>query len=218
LKGQAKIIIGLGNPGEKYKKTRHNIGFRIVERAAEKLSLAFTPDSFGLGLFAKGLLKRGDEEKTLYLLKPETYMNESGKAVFAWCRYYKIDPCDLLVVTDDVALPLGTIRMKPKGTSGGHKGLISIEQSLGTIWYPRLKIGVNAPQSRDELADYVLAPFLPEEEEKAEAMIEQAALLVIDWAHQDTYTVMASVNQAIKEAKSENKIEEKIHEEKKSSL
>lgn len=152
------LIVGLGNPGLKYEKTRHNVGFIITDSLAEKAGLKFKNESRFLGRFAQGVL--GD--KTIIILQPTTYMNLSGQSVQKICSFYKIDLQNVLIVTDDIALPLGQLRMRKSGSSGGHNGLISIEKSLGTSHYPRLKVGIG-DRTLGTLEDYVLGRFKDDE-------------------------------------------------------
>jgi len=167
-----KLICGLGNPGDKYDQTRHNIGFRILDELARQEGADFSEK--WNGQMAEISI---DGEKTL-LLKPNTFMNLSGQAVVKFAHYYKIEPEDILVVYDDVDLPLGEIRFRKSGGPGTHNGMKSIIQELGGQNFPRLRIGiesrgVTAPEQMG-LADFVLARFTKEEEEKLESLIDEA--------------------------------------------
>lgn len=148
------LIAGLGNPGREYQKNRHNVGFMFLNGFAERLGLSFGRVEMK-ALVAKGKL----DGTSLILAKPQTFMNLSGQAVGSLMRYYKIPLENLLVVYDDVDLPFGTLRLRPGGGSGGHNGMRSIIQTLGSQGYPRLRIGVNRPPGRMEAADYVLQDF-----------------------------------------------------------
>lgn len=153
------LIAGLGNPGSKYDNTRHNIGFEVLDELARKHHLTFVAD--------KHVLKaewRFNDSKIL-LIKPQTYMNLSGKAVSHWLNWYKIPITNLLVITDDIALPTGKIRIRAGGSSGGHNGLKDIESQSGTKEFPRLRFGVGNNYPAGRQADYVLSPF--SEDEKA---------------------------------------------------
>ncbi len=163
------LIVGLGNPGRGYTKTRHNIGFQVVEALAEKHGWSFRNVDAFHGLFAEGTL--GD--KKILVLKPQTYMNSSGEALQACSSYYKVPLTQILVVSDDIYLSFGRLRIKTSGGSGGHNGLKSIESHLGSQVYMRLKVGVSNRDSGD-LADYVLSPFLDEEKQKLPVLIEHA--------------------------------------------
>ncbi|MBA3948786.1 MAG: aminoacyl-tRNA hydrolase [Acidobacteria bacterium] len=166
-----KLIAGLGNPGAQYRGTRHNVGFEVVDLLASRHGAAFGAAKVD-GLTAKIRLPGAGEDALL--LKPLTYMNLSGEAVQGLAHYFKIDPADILIVADDVNLPLGRVRIRKTGTEGGHNGLRSVAQMLGTIEYPRLRIGVGGPRDR-ELADHVLSRFAPDEIPGIEAAIARAA-------------------------------------------
>ena len=148
------LISGLGNPGRDYRETRHNVGFMLLDRLAERLKISFTR------MESKALVAKGEfEGRKLILAKPQEYMNLSGRAVGALLRYYKIPPKNLMVAYDDVDLPLGTLRIRPGGGSAGQKGMASIIERLGTEDFPRLRIGIDRPPGRMEAADYVLQIF-----------------------------------------------------------
>ena len=164
------LIVGLGNPGRQYDATRHNVGFNVVDRLAERLGLAFE----GARADAVMARQRGPEARVM-LAKPLTYMNRSGWAVQELQHYYRIEPEALLVVADDVNLPLGKIRARPDGSDGGHNGLSSIIASLGTVGFARLRLGVGRGDERRDLANHVLARFEPDEFEAVEEMIARAA-------------------------------------------
>jgi peptidyl-tRNA hydrolase, PTH1 family len=152
------IIAGLGNIGEEYEGTRHNIGFEIVRRIARTLSADLRPGS-GPFLSAVGM-HRG--HKTI-LVMPTTYMNRSGRAISKALTYYGVSPAECLVCSDDINLPTGTIRMRKSGGAGGHNGLDDIIETLGTSDFPRLRFGVGNNFSRGRQADYVLSPFSGDE-------------------------------------------------------
>lgn len=147
------LIAGLGNIGAEYELTRHNIGFLILDRLADEKGVSFKMDKQA---FTAEVKHKG---RTLHLIKPTTYMNLSGKAVNYWMTQLKIPKENLLVVTDDIALPYGKIRLKPKGSAGGHNGLKNIEQVLGGQVYPRLRFGVGDAFPKGGQVDYVLSPF-----------------------------------------------------------
>ena len=186
-----KLIVGLGNPGREYARTRHNVGYRVLDVLAGKTDTAFRQRKFK-GQFAAAVLPpewagpRADDERLL-LVKPETYMNLSGETVVSFMGYYRVAPSDVLVVADDVNLPLETLRLRRSGTSGGHNGLADIERRLGGPGYARLRCGVSGRDAGSErrvgeLADYVLGRFAPEEEERMPAMLERAAEACLMWA------------------------------------
>ncbi len=164
------LIVGLGNPGKTYDDTRHNIGFRIVKALAEKHKIAFRPSLIRMkGSIGEGTIR----EREVRLLLPLTFMNESGLSVRKGIDFYKIPLDHLIVVADDVDLPLGTLRLRERGSSGGHKGLKSIEAHLGTQEYARLKVGVGGRENGD-LADYVLGKFTSEEQSALPEVIDRA--------------------------------------------
>ncbi|MGE4586739.1 MAG: aminoacyl-tRNA hydrolase [Mangrovibacterium sp.] len=151
------LITGLGNPGKEYENTRHNIGFRILDALAGASNIVFTDRRYGW------VAEYKYKARNFILLKPSTYMNLSGKAVSYWLRQEKIPLENLLVINDDLALPLGTLRLKPKGGNAGHNGLKNIQETLGTSQYARLRFGIgnNFPFGRQ--TDYVLGEWTPEE-------------------------------------------------------
>jgi len=162
-----QLIVGLGNPGPQYLLTRHNIGFLVLDAWADEDGFAFKNDGARFSLAVQ-------EPDGTRLVKPTTYMNESGKAVAAWLDWLKLTPSDLLVIVDDVALPLGTIRVRPSGSPGGHNGLKSIESALGTPDYARVRCGVGAVPPGWALEKWVLSRFRPEEEDAVGEMIGTA--------------------------------------------
>jgi PTH1 family peptidyl-tRNA hydrolase len=162
-----KAIVGLGNPGAKYRATRHNIGFAVVDELARRGGVTFESAP------VDALIARWRAQDTL-LGKPLTFMNASGEAVGGLIRYFKIDPADLLVVVDDVQLPLGRLRTRLQGSAGGHNGLKSIIEHLGQD-FKRLRVGVGRGDARRDLADHVLARFDAEEHAEVERMTARAA-------------------------------------------
>ncbi|MCX5770968.1 MAG: aminoacyl-tRNA hydrolase [Candidatus Hydrogenedentes bacterium] len=164
-----KLIAGLGNPGSRYRNTRHNAGFAAVERAAEKLNAGFAREKY------RALLAETEwNGERLMFMKPMTYMNLSGESIARAVRYNNLELGNLLVVLDDVNLELGRLRLRPAGTAGGHNGLKSIIDHLGTDEFPRLRIGIG--QSRGAvLRDHVLSTFAPDEKPAAENAVARAA-------------------------------------------
>lgn len=152
-----KLIVGLGNPGTEYERTRHNAGFLALDRVAHRHARGAVPRS----KHASVLLEASIAGERVILLKPLTYMNRSGTPVAELVNFYKLAPAaDLLVLVDDYALPLGSIRLRGEGSAGGHNGLADVERALGTQAYPRLRIGVDAPPATyDDPADWVLGRF-----------------------------------------------------------
>jgi PTH1 family peptidyl-tRNA hydrolase len=165
-----KAIVGLGNPGPKYNGTRHNIGFAVIDELARRVGIEFESAPVD-ALIARW--RRGEPDAVL-LAKPMTFMNESGYAVGALARYFRIDSADLLVVVDEVQLPLGRLRARTRGSAGGHNGLKSVIGHLGED-FARLRIGVGRGDSRRDLADHVLARFETGEIEEAARMTGRAA-------------------------------------------
>lgn len=164
-------MVGLGNPGPQYQGTRHNIGFAVADELARRAGVTFASSPVD-ALVAK-VQGAGDRPPVL-LAKPMTFMNRSGEAVGGLVRYFKIEPADLLVIVDEVQLPLARLRARPRGSAGGHNGLKSIEAHLGAD-YARLRVGVGRGEARRDLADHVLAKFDRDEATEVEAMIARAA-------------------------------------------
>jgi PTH1 family peptidyl-tRNA hydrolase len=192
------LIIGLGNPGEAYKETRHNVGFTIVQSLGAKHGLTFRHASHLVGELAQGNVR----DKKLLLLQPTTFMNSSGDAVRRCIDYFQVPLDHMIVVCDDVALPIGTIRMRSKGSSGGHNGLKNIQAHIHTEHYARLRIGVGAP-GHEALADYVLGRFSQEEKKIVEEMAIKAIEVLELWMMVGIAAAMQSANaktvQVIKE-------------------
>jgi PTH1 family peptidyl-tRNA hydrolase len=183
-----KIIVGLGNPGRKYDGTRHNVGFEVIDR------LASAPGASGFGSRFQAQIAetREDAEKVL-LVKPETFMNLSGLAVRQLVDFYQAPLSDLLVVCDDVNLPLGKLRFRARGTHGGHNGLRDIQNHLGTTDYPRLRIGVDAP-GMDDMVNHVLGRFRPTEKAAIDEGISLATQATVVWVRQGIQTCMNQYN------------------------
>ncbi len=162
-----KLLVGLGNPGSKYKGTRHNVGFEVLDELARRGGTSFDASP------AEAIAARWRERDAL-LAKPMTFMNASGAAVGTLLRYYKIELRDLLVIVDEVQLPLAKLRARPSGSAGGHNGLKSVEAHIGQ-GYSRLRLGVGRGDSRRDLADHVLARFDADESAAVAEMIGRAA-------------------------------------------
>jgi peptidyl-tRNA hydrolase, PTH1 family len=186
-----KLVAGLGNPGDKYRGTRHNVGFEVLDRLAARHGLVFAVSPAQ----ALGARWRRPEEVVL-LAKPLTFVNVSGEAVAALARYYRIAVADTLIVCDDVNLPLGRLRARASGSEGGHNGLKSIAAHMGTIDYPRLRVGVGRGDARRDLADHVLARFEPEEQPGVDDAIARAADAVETWVSDGLAKVMNTFNRA----------------------
>lgn len=162
------LIAGLGNIGPEYEHTRHNVGFKIVDTLANTQGVPFKLER--LAFFAEYRHKG----KNIYLIKPTTFMNLSGKAVRYWMTELKIQPANLLVVLDDLALPYGTIRIRQKGSDGGHNGLKDIDATLGSNVYPRLRFGIGNEFSKGKQVDYVLGKWTVEETKVLDEKVKYA--------------------------------------------
>jgi len=180
-----KLVVGLGNPGSRYQGTRHNVGFEVVDRLAD------SPAASGFHSKFKGLcaeLREGEDR--VLLVKPETFMNLSGQCVRQFVDFYQIQHENILLVCDDINLPLGKLRARARGSHGGHNGLRDIQSHLGTTDYARLRIGVGAPE--EGLIDYVLGRFRPSELPVIKEAIEKAVQSVVTWI---TKGIEACMNQ-----------------------
>ncbi len=173
LNPNIRTIVGLGNPGEEYKLTRHNVGFMIIDRLARQKRVDFKRMSKGYKSASFNLAGRN-----IRLIKPLTYMNNSGKAVSGAVERFGFSSTEMLVIADDVNLPLGKIRIRSKGSDGGHKGLKSVMDYLRTADFPRFRVGIGAPSKYMALEDYVLSPFTKEELEVLENVITHSVELI----------------------------------------
>lgn len=185
-----KLIVGLGNPGANYADTRHNIGFLVIKSLGRNLGIALRRHIGIRSLSGKG--KAGFEE--LILALPLTFMNLSGSAVKQLFKKYKIAAKDLLIVCDDLDLELGRMKLRPKGSSGGHRGLESIAESLGTKDFSRLRIGIGGPSEVMDAADYVLSPFDRSELNRLQDIIDRAVDCCEVWAQEDIDEAMNIFN------------------------
>lgn len=193
------IIVGLGNPGTEYIHTRHNIGERVVRALADSLGVKLHEERRLKAEVGKGIC----QDKRVALLFPTTYMNLSGESLRLFVDYYKIAPSEVLVICDDVDLPLGSLRLRKEGSPGGHNGLKSIEKCLGTSLYLRLKIGVGAKKEQQDLADHVLGRFTNEEALMLPEIIEKAVFIVKRLVDEDINKVMNDMNQKVKRLQNE---------------
>ncbi len=182
------LIAGLGNIGAEYVNTRHNIGFKVLDHLAKQEGLDFTTAK--LGAMAEYKLKG----RTLFLLKPNTYMNLSGKAIKYWLDKENIPVENLLVITDDLNLPFGTIRLKGKGSDGGHNGLKSIQQLLNTADYPRFRFGISDAFKKGQQVDYVLGEWDEEEKAKLTERLETSAEIIRSFALSGLANTMSTFN------------------------
>jgi PTH1 family peptidyl-tRNA hydrolase len=182
-----KLVVGLGNPGTKYAGTRHNVGFMLVDKLAEEAGLRWQDHKGSPGQLARGA--------SFWLAKPMTFMNDSGDFVQPLCHFFKIKPDELLVVFDDVALPLGKIRMRGSGSAGGQNGMKSVIQRMGTDAVPRLRIGIG-PQPPVDSADYVLANFNSSQKQQLPEVLDLAAAAVHEAAENGLEAAMNRYNSA----------------------
>lgn len=182
------LIIGLGNKGAEYENTRHNIGFKVAEKIAETIEAPFKSANFGW--IAEGKYKG----RKVLLLKPDTYMNLSGKAIKFWMQKENIPLENIMVITDDLALPFGTLRMKMKGSDAGHNGLKSIQEELQTQNYPRLRFGISAEFSEGKQVDYVLGTWNDEEKEKLSERIEKFSKACLSFVFAGIQNTMTAFN------------------------
>jgi peptidyl-tRNA hydrolase, PTH1 family len=197
------LIAGLGNPGPDYRYNRHNVGFMVVDALAAALDIPIQRVEMR-ALVGKGLL---DGER-LILAKPQTYMNQSGLAVGSLARFYKIPLEQLLVVHDDLDLPLGTLRMRPFGGTGGQRGMESIVARLGTRDFPRLRVGIGRPPGRMDPADYVLHNFDPEQEGFLPEVLGRAVKAIQCFILDDIETAMNEFNGSLLDREASGKDEE----------
>lgn len=174
-----KLIVGLGNPGKEYAGTRHNCGFMVIDRLASKLNVDVDQNKFK-GLYAK--VKYHGED--IILLKPQTYMNLSGESVNAVMNFFKIDKEDLLVIYDDLDMPVGKLRLRKTGSAGGHNGIKNIIAHLNSHDFKRIRVGIDRHKYMN-VADYVLSRFSKVESEAIEQGIENAANAVLDYLDND---------------------------------
>lgn len=174
-----KLIVGLGNPTEKYQKTRHNVGFEVIDTLVEKYNIPLDVIKHK-GMYGKGKM----EGQTVILLKPMTFMNLSGESVSAVAKYYKIPPEDIIVIYDDINLDVGRLRIREKGSAGGHNGIKNIIAHLGTETFPRIRVGVGMKPPKMNLADYVLSHFSEDDQalmnQGYERACEALKLLLVD--------------------------------------
>jgi PTH1 family peptidyl-tRNA hydrolase len=185
------LIVGLGNPGREYRNNRHNIGFVVLDQLAGKLDTSFS--KMKMNALMTAVRYKGYR---IILLKPQTYMNLSGKAVSSFVRFYKLPLENLLVVYDDVDLPFQTLRMRPNGGDAGQKGVRSIIQELGTKDFPRLRVGINRPPGRMSVSSYVLLNFSDQEMETLPFVLDQAADAILSFVDLGLNQAMTTYNQS----------------------
>lgn len=182
------LIVGLGNIGPKYHNTRHNIGFKVLDHLAQENEITF--ETVKLGDKATYKFKG----RTFILLKPSTYMNLSGKAVRYWLEKEKVDLENLLVITDDLNLPFGTLRLKAKGSDGGHNGLKDIQQQLNTTKYNRFRFGISDEFSKGKQIDYVLGEWSEEENKQMKERLDKSVALIKSFGTAGLFNTMNSFN------------------------
>ena len=183
-----KLIVGLGNIGKEYEKSKHNIGFMVADCLAKRWNADWRTDK--LSFVAE---YRGSEK--IILLKPRTYMNLSGNAVRHYAEYYKIMPHDIAVLQDDLDLPSGKVRVRRKGTAGGHNGIKSIIENLGTTEFPRFKIGIGHPENEKRtVVSHVLSGFAANEKEVIEEAVNHTADAVVCWLNDGIDAAMNRFN------------------------
>lgn len=168
-----KLLVGLGNPGRRYENTRHNVGFQTIDYLANQLDIRVDKEK-NRALIGEGKLK----DEKIVLVKPQTFMNLSGEAVAPLAAWYKVEPEDILVIYDDLALEVGRIRIRGQGSHGGHNGVRSLIAHLKTEKIPRIKIGIGSPPPQWDTADYVLGNFSPAEQKVIQETMEKAAKAV----------------------------------------
>ena len=166
------LIIGLGNPGAKYVNTRHNIGFKVLDYFADLFKLSFSDERYA------SVCELNFRGKKIILVKPNTFMNLSGKAVLYWMKKTKVLQQNILIVTDDISLPFGVLRLRKKGSSGGHNGLNNVQHFLASSDYPRLRFGIGNNFSRGRQAEYVLANFTDEDFKILDERIEMTIKMI----------------------------------------
>src|SRR6185503_6279904 len=196
------LIVGLGNPGPKYARTRHNAGFRVVERLAKRWQASWGMDE----KFNSRLANVETAGRKVLLCEPETYMNRSGAAVGKLAEYFRVPPGQLLVVVDDADLPLGEIRLRPQGSSGGHHGLESIEQHLGTREYARQRIGIGRTAATvREITNHVLGRFSAGETPLLKKVFDRASEQAACWLCEGIAKAMSQFNGAVESSGNQEK-------------
>ena len=183
-----KAVVGLGNPGPRYERTRHNLGFLAVDRYLARSRRRGRPEA--LPSRTAQIYRVGD----FLVAKPQTYMNRSGLAVLEIARTHRLSPEEILIVYDDVMLPFGKLRARAQGGDGGHHGMASVIEALGTRHVPRLRLGIGRPDLPKDLTDYVLGAFTQEEERELDAFLDRAAQAIEVFLEQDIEAVMNEFN------------------------
>lgn len=187
---QMKLIVGLGNPGKQFEQTRHNVGFKVIDELSSRLNTPLNQSKFK-GMYGIGVHK-GDK---VVLLKPLTYMNLSGESIRAIIDYYQINLEDIVVIYDDLDLPVGKIRLRQKGSAGGHNGIKSTVAHLGTQEFNRIRIGIDRPINGMKVPDYVLGSFYDDEQELIKEAILKSSDACEAWLEKPFIQVMNEFNQ-----------------------
>jgi peptidyl-tRNA hydrolase, PTH1 family len=182
------LIVGLGNIGPEYADTRHNIGFMVADELAKQAKVSF------VNLRLAYYTETSHKGRKIFIIKPTTYMNLSGKAVNYWMQELKIPIENVLVIVDDLALPLGTIRLKPKGSAAGHNGLRSIEAVVGGVDYPRLRFGISDNYPKGRQVDYVLSGFDDDEQLELPALIDRSIEMILSFVSVGAELTMTRFN------------------------
>lgn len=193
------LIVGLGNPGKEYARTRHNAGFLLVERLADNWKAIWTAEK----KFNARLARAGEQGQKFILCEPQTFMNASGEAVKAIADFFRIPPEQILIAVDDADLPFGEIRLRGSGSSGGHHGLESIEEHLGTRDFPRLRIGIGRKDGSRQITNYVLGQFGKDDAMLLEKVLVQAVKQAECWASDGIAKAMNQFNGAINKEEKE---------------
>ena len=169
------LIVGLGNPEPEYSKTRHNMGFDVINKLSEKYNIDIKKEKFD-GIYGNGTI----ENQKVILLKPQTYMNLSGESIIQYANFYKVDPEEILIIYDDIDIETGTIKIRKKGGAGTHNGMKSVVNELNTVDFPRIRVGTGSKEKVNNLIDYVISKVSEEEYERLEEGIEKAVEAVIE--------------------------------------
>jgi PTH1 family peptidyl-tRNA hydrolase len=194
------LVVGLGNPGSEFSRTRHNIGWEVADQLAATLGWINKPAEFDRQArkkFSALVLDGSANGKKVMIMKPTTYMNLSGQAVQAAMAFYQSVSSDLMVILDDLALPCGKIRIRSGGSSGGHNGLKDIERALATDQYPRLRLGIDAPPQFVSGKDYVLGTFTAQQRTLVDPAVERARQAVMTWIDKGIEAAMNQFNQTV---------------------
>ena len=184
-----RIIVGLGNPGKQYADNRHNVGFHVVDKLAEKYGLKFNK------MLNRGIAAIGDiEGRRVVLLKPQTFMNESGVCVSPTFKFYKTDPSNLMIIYDELDIPFAQLRLRKSGSAGGHNGMRSIISKIVTQDFPRLRVGIGRPPGRKEAATHVLEDFTRDEVIAMRDVHDRAIAGIVLWLNEGIDKAMNKVN------------------------